>query len=74
VVYNVNGSFAIGAVGYPSRLLKRADFVGADPCAGIATKKALKATEAQPGEWVAISVSVGLAMAVRDVPACGRLM
>lgn len=75
--YSVNG-------GYAEYVLARADFVGRLPanpdfvamapilCAGVTTYKALKETEARPGEWVAISGIGGLGhVAVQYAKAMG---
>jgi alcohol dehydrogenase, propanol-preferring len=61
----VNGTFAeyaIDAVPYVARLLHDADFAEIAPilCAGVTTYKAIKETEAKPGEWIAISGIGGL--------------
>ena len=63
--YGVNGSFAeyaIGAAAYVGRLPDRADFGALAPilCAGVTTYKAIKETEARPGEWIVISGVGGL--------------
>lgn len=63
--YSVNGSFAeyaIGSAAYVARLPQRPDFAQLAPilCAGVTTYKAIKETEARPGEWVAISGIGGL--------------
>jgi propanol-preferring alcohol dehydrogenase len=64
--YSVNGSFAeyvIGAAPYVGRLPQKCDFAEMAPilCAGVTSYKGIKDTEAKPGEWIAISGSVGLA-------------
>jgi propanol-preferring alcohol dehydrogenase len=64
--YSVNGSFAeyvIGAAPYVGRLPQKCDFAEMTPilCAGVTSYKGIKDTEAKPGEWIAISGSVGLA-------------
>ena len=63
--YSVNGTFAeyaIGAADYVARLPDRVDFAAMAPilCAGVTTYKAIKETEARPGEWLAISGIGGL--------------
>jgi propanol-preferring alcohol dehydrogenase len=75
--YSVNGSFAeyaIGSAAYVARLPERPDFAVIAPilCAGVTTYKALKETEARPGEWVAISGIGGLGhVAVQYAKAMG---
>jgi propanol-preferring alcohol dehydrogenase len=75
--YSLNGSFAeyaIGAAAYVGRLPARADFAEIAPilCAGVTTYKAIKETEARPGEWVAISGVGGLGhIAVQYAKAMG---
>lgn len=75
--YSVNGSFAeyaIGAAAYVAKLPKSSDFASLAPilCAGVTTYKGLKETEAQPGEWVAISGVGGLGhIAVQYAKAMG---
>lgn len=63
--YSVNGSFAeyaIGSAKYVGRLPAKPDFVALAPilCAGVTTYKAIKETEAKPGEWLGISGVGGL--------------
>ena len=63
--YGVNGSFAeyaIGSAKYVARLPAKPDFVALAPmlCAGVTTYKAIKETEAKPGQWIAISGIGGL--------------
>jgi alcohol dehydrogenase, propanol-preferring len=63
--YSVNGTFgeyAIGAAPYVARLPRDPDFAEIAPilCAGVTTYKAIKETEAKPGEWIAISGIGGL--------------
>jgi propanol-preferring alcohol dehydrogenase len=63
--YTANGSFADYArapSAYVARIPERLSDVDAGPilCAGVTTWKALKETEAQPGQWVAISGVGGL--------------
>jgi propanol-preferring alcohol dehydrogenase len=58
--YTANGSFAdyaLAPADYVARSPDRLSDVDAGPilCAGVTTRKALKETEAQPGQWVAIS-------------------
>ena len=75
--YSVNGSFAEYAIGhqdYVGRLPSGSDFAEMAPilCAGVTTYKALKETEARPGEWVAISGAGGLGhIAVQYAKAMG---
>src|SRR4030095_15938159 len=63
--YSVNGSFAEYALvpaDFGGRIPDGLSFVDAGPilCAGVTTYKALKETEARPGEWVVISGAGGL--------------
>lgn len=63
--YTVNGTFAqyaIGAAAYVARLPPDIEFAQIAPilCAGVTTYKAIKETEARPGEWLAISGIGGL--------------
>jgi propanol-preferring alcohol dehydrogenase len=63
--YSVNGTFAeyaIGSAAYVARLPRSPDFAALAPilCAGVTTYKAIKETEARPGEWIAISGIGGL--------------
>jgi len=63
--YTANGSFAdyaLAPAAYVARIPDRLSDVDAGPilCAGLTTWKALKETEAQPGQWVAISGVGGL--------------
>ena len=63
--YSVNGSFAeyvLGAAPYVGRLPNNPDFAQMAPilCAGVTSYKAIKETEAKPGEWIAISGVGGL--------------
>ncbi|KQT55186.1 MULTISPECIES: alcohol dehydrogenase AdhP [unclassified Aureimonas] len=63
--YNCNGGFAeyvIASAAFLARLPKDPDFAALAPilCAGVTTYKGLKETEAQPGQWVAISGIGGL--------------
>ena len=63
--YSCNGGFAeycIATAAFAARLPKAVDFAAIAPilCAGVTTYKALKETEARPGEWVAISGVGGL--------------
>jgi propanol-preferring alcohol dehydrogenase len=75
--YSVNGSFAeyaIGSAAYVARLPERPDFAAIAPilCAGVTTYKAIKETEARPGEWLAISGIGGLGhVAVQYAKAMG---
>lgn len=63
--YSVNGSFAEYALAnadFVGRIPSELSFIDAGPilCAGVTTYKALKETEARPGEWVVISGAGGL--------------
>ncbi len=63
--YSCNGGFAdyvIADAAFTARLPNHMDFAEIAPilCAGVTTYKGLKETEAQPGEWVAISGVGGL--------------
>jgi len=63
--YSVNGSFAEYALAnadFVGRIPTELPFIDAGPilCAGVTTYKALKETEARPGEWVVISGAGGL--------------
>ena len=63
--YTANGSFAdyvLAPAAFAARIPDRLSDVDAAPilCAGVTTWKALKETEARPGEWVAISGVGGL--------------
>lgn len=63
--YNCDGGFAeyvIASAAFVVRLPKDPDFAALAPilCAGVTTYKGLKETEAQPGQWVAISGIGGL--------------
>jgi propanol-preferring alcohol dehydrogenase len=63
--YSVNGSFAeyaIGSAPYVGRLPPNPHFADLAPilCAGVTTYKAIKETEAKPGEWIVISGVGGL--------------
>jgi alcohol dehydrogenase, propanol-preferring len=63
--FSVNGSFAeyvIGSAPYVGRLPDNVDFAAVAPvlCAGVTTYKAIKETEAKPGEWLVISGVGGL--------------
>jgi propanol-preferring alcohol dehydrogenase len=75
--YSLDGGFAkyaIGSAAYTARLPDDVDFLQMAPiiCAGVATYKALKETEARPGEWVAISGLGGLGhVAVQYAKAMG---
>ena len=66
--------FVIAVADYVGRLPDRPDFFALAPilCAGVTTYKALKETEARPGEWVAISGIGGLGhVAVQYAKALG---
>ncbi|HMD02537.1 MAG TPA: alcohol dehydrogenase catalytic domain-containing protein, partial [Candidatus Baltobacteraceae bacterium] len=57
--YSLDGGFAqyaIASAAYTARLPEDVDFVKIAPvlCAGVTTYKAIKETEARPGEWIAI--------------------
>jgi alcohol dehydrogenase, propanol-preferring len=75
--YSVDGAFAeyvIGSAAYVRRLPDRPDFVAMAPilCAGVTTYKAIKETEARPGQWLAISGLGGLGhLAVQYAKAMG---
>lgn len=63
--FSVNGSFAeyvIGSAPYVGRLPNNVDFAAVAPmlCAGVTTYKAIKETEAKPGQWLVISGVGGL--------------
>ena len=63
--YSVNGTFAeyaIGSASYVARLPSNPDFAAMAPilCAGVTTYKGIKETEAQAGQWIAISGIGGL--------------
>jgi propanol-preferring alcohol dehydrogenase len=63
--YSVDGGYAEYAVApaaFAARIPDKLGFVDAAPilCAGVTTYKALKETEAKPGEWVVISGIGGL--------------
>jgi propanol-preferring alcohol dehydrogenase len=57
--YSVNGTFAqyaLGTAAYLARLPAAVEFTQIAPilCAGVTTYKAIRETEARPGEWLAI--------------------
>jgi propanol-preferring alcohol dehydrogenase len=63
--YHINGGFAeyaIGSAAYIGKLPSEPNFAEIAPilCAGVTTYKAIKQTEAKPGQWVAISGVGGL--------------
>ena len=63
--YTANGSFAdyaLSPAAYAAHLPQKLGDIEAAPllCAGVTTWKALKETEAKPGEWVAVSGIGGL--------------
>jgi alcohol dehydrogenase, propanol-preferring len=63
--YSVNGAFAeyvAASADYVAKIPDELDFVTVAPilCAGVTTYKALKETEARPGQWVMISGIGGL--------------
>jgi D-arabinose 1-dehydrogenase-like Zn-dependent alcohol dehydrogenase len=63
--FSVNGSFAeyvIGSALYVGRLPDDCNFAAIAPmlCAGVTTYKAIKETEAKPGEWIVFSGVGGL--------------
>jgi len=75
--YSVDGGFAEYAIAssvYSCRLPDDVDFAQMAPiiCAGVTTYKGIKETEAQPGEWIAISGLGGLGhIAVQYAKAMG---
>lgn len=75
--YTVNGGYAeyvLADANYVGRLPDALEFGPAAPvlCAGVTVYKALKETEARPGQWVAISGVGGLGhMAVQYAKAMG---
>jgi len=75
--YSVNGTFAeyaIGAAPYVARLPENPGFADIAPilCAGVTTYKAIRETDARPGEWIAISGVGGLGhIAVQYAKAMG---
>jgi len=75
--YSVNGGFAeyvIGAAAYVGRLPAHADLAQMAPilCAGVTSYKAIKETEALPGQWLAVSGVGGLGhLAVQYAKAMG---
>jgi alcohol dehydrogenase, propanol-preferring len=75
--YSVDGGFAqyaIASAAYAGRLPEDVDFVQMAPiiCAGVTTYKGIKETEAQPGQWIAISGLGGLGhIAVQYAKAMG---
>ena len=75
--YTANGSFAdyaLARAAYAAHIPDRLSDIDAGPilCAGVTTWKALKETEAQPGQWVAISGVGGLGqLAVQYAVAMG---
>ena len=75
--YSVNGTYAVYVLAkadYVGHLPKGADLEQIAPilCAGVTTYKGLKETEANPGEWVAISGVGGLGhVAVQYAKAMG---
>jgi propanol-preferring alcohol dehydrogenase len=63
--YHVNGGFAeyaIGSAAYIGKLPAEPNFAEIAPilCAGVTTYKAIKQTEAKPGQWIAITGIGGL--------------
>lgn len=63
--YHVNGGFAqyaIGSAAYIGKLPAEPKFAEIAPilCAGVTTYKAIKQTEAKPGQWIAITGIGGL--------------
>ena len=57
--YSVNGTFAqyaLGTAAYVARLPAQVEFAQIAPilCAGVTTYKAIRETEARPGEWLAV--------------------
>lgn len=75
--YSVDGGFAqyaVASAAYACRLPDEVDFMQIAPiiCAGVTTYKGIKETEAQPGEWIAISGLGGLGhIAVQYAKAMG---
>ncbi|MBV8332874.1 MAG: alcohol dehydrogenase AdhP [Candidatus Eremiobacteraeota bacterium] len=75
--YSVNGGFAqyaIASAAYAGRLPGDVDFASIAPiiCAGVTTYKGIKETQAQPGQWIAISGLGGLGhIAVQYAKAMG---
>ena len=75
--YTANGSFAdyaLAPAAYVAHIPDRLSDVDAGPilCAGVTTWKALKETEVQPGQWVAVSGVGGLGqLAVQYAVAMG---
>jgi propanol-preferring alcohol dehydrogenase len=75
--YSVDGGFAqytTASSAYAGRLPNDVDFLHMAPilCAGVTTYKGIKETDAQPGEWVAISGLGGLGhVAVQYAKAMG---
>jgi propanol-preferring alcohol dehydrogenase len=78
--YTVNGGFAdyvLADPNYVAHIPKGLSAVEAAPliCAGVTTYKAIKQTEARPGEWIAISGIGGLGhLAVQYAKAMGLLV
>ena len=63
--YSVNGTFAqyaLGTAAYVARLPAQVEFAQIAPilCAGVTTYKAIRETEARPGEWLAVCGIGGL--------------
>ncbi|MBJ8027548.1 alcohol dehydrogenase AdhP [Bacillus cereus group sp. N21] len=75
--YSVDGGYAeycVAAADYVVKVPDNLEFVDAAPlfCAGVTTYKALKASEAKPGDWVAIFGIGGLGhLAVQYAKAMG---
>jgi propanol-preferring alcohol dehydrogenase len=75
--YSVDGGFAqyaIASAAYAARLPDDVDFAQIAPiiCAGVTTYKGIKETQAQPGQWIAISGLGGLGhIAVQYAKAMG---
>jgi propanol-preferring alcohol dehydrogenase len=75
--YSVDGGYAeylVAPAAFVGRLPDNPDFVAMAPilCAGVTTYKALKETEARPGQWVVISGVGGLGhVAVQYAKAMG---
>lgn len=75
--YSVDGGFAhyaIASAAYTARLPEKPDFLALAPivCAGVATYKGIKESEARPGEWLAIVGLGGLGhIAVQYAKAMG---
>ncbi|MDZ5605838.1 alcohol dehydrogenase AdhP [Bacillus pseudomycoides] len=75
--YSVDGGYAeycVGAANYVVKVPDNLNFIDAAPlfCAGVTTYKALKVSEAKPGDWVAVFGIGGLGhLAVQYAKAMG---